>query len=482
MNSSINNKEDSYISKNSSINYNVNNTESSKKNNSEFLDLKNLKIDDYEKFFDNLIKKNSNVKELDLSGNIFNYFPKDLSYFKKLESLIIKNIAFTNSISFEELVSRLQTLPRLYNLVIDLENNSEAEYILKVLPNLISLNNVSTKDDNHLVDLNDDKFISLDLNNYLPDFYDIFKEISNVLTDIIEITKDNKNKDEYNSLNTVLYSNLKSLIKKEISKITNDDNNKNPVYYNASAILNSSNKIYYFLLNIINDNFINIISQNNDFNKFYSIIIKIQKEINNRIYENSNTLHEIIYSLYPKINDKALLLRNKLEVAQKDANEIEEELNNLNDIINKKNKEKEELVKFYNDDKEYMLNKINILESENKLFTKNAIKKANDLLKTNELNDKLLNDSLSEKQNIKELNKKFDHSVNLNNNNCMVNNSQIIITTRVLTIKMLKDMIQEIYDSKENFDNKCMEYKMPRETMEQHMYSHLNTKYGLKVR
>ena len=42
-------------------------------------------------------------------------------------------------------------------------------------------------------------------------------------------------------------------------------------------------------------------------------------------------------------------------------------------------------------------------------------------------------------------------------------------------------MIDEIYDSKTHFDKKCIENKMPKETMEQHMYTFLNHKYGLKV-
>ena len=53
---------------------------------------------------------------------------------------------------------------------------------------------------------------------------------------------------------------------------------------------------------------------------------------------------------------------------------------------------------------------------------------------------------------------------------------------RVLSLKQLKDVIEEIYASKAKFDQKCKETQLPRETMEQHMYSFLNKKYGLKVR
>jgi hypothetical protein len=54
------------------------------------------------------------------------------------------------------------------------------------------------------------------------------------------------------------------------------------------------------------------------------------------------------------------------------------------------------------------------------------------------------------------------------------------VGSKVLTKKQMKEVIEEIYASKTSFDKKCQEAKMPRETMEQHMYTFLNHKYGLK--
>ena len=51
---------------------------------------------------------------------------------------------------------------------------------------------------------------------------------------------------------------------------------------------------------------------------------------------------------------------------------------------------------------------------------------------------------------------------------------------RVLSLKQLKDMIADMYQSKVKFDKKCEESKVARETMEQFMYTYLNQKYGLK--
>ncbi len=44
----------------------------------------------------------------------------------------------------------------------------------------------------------------------------------------------------------------------------------------------------------------------------------------------------------------------------------------------------------------------------------------------------------------------------------------------------MMEIVQEIYESKNRFDLKCMENGMLKETMEQHMYTYLNFKYGLK--
>lgn len=51
---------------------------------------------------------------------------------------------------------------------------------------------------------------------------------------------------------------------------------------------------------------------------------------------------------------------------------------------------------------------------------------------------------------------------------------------RELTQRQLNDFISELYTSKEKFDAKCRDAKLPRETMEQHLYTYLNQKYGLK--
>jgi len=65
-------------------------------------------------------------------------------------------------------------------------------------------------------------------------------------------------------------------------------------------------------------------------------------------------------------------------------------------------------------------------------------------------------------------------------NNGFLSQVSVNNNAKMMTLRQLKDMIEEIYASKQRFDEKCAESKLPRETMEQHLYTFLNQKYGLK--
>eukprot|EP01138_Halocafeteria_seosinensis_P012779 gb/GECG01013055.1/.p1 GENE.gb/GECG01013055.1/~~gb/GECG01013055.1/.p1 ORF type:complete len:808 (+),score=132.51 gb/GECG01013055.1/:1-2424(+) len=51
---------------------------------------------------------------------------------------------------------------------------------------------------------------------------------------------------------------------------------------------------------------------------------------------------------------------------------------------------------------------------------------------------------------------------------------------KTLSLNQLKDFIESIYASKIRFDAKCEEARLPYETLEQHMYTYLNQRYGLR--
>jgi len=54
------------------------------------------------------------------------------------------------------------------------------------------------------------------------------------------------------------------------------------------------------------------------------------------------------------------------------------------------------------------------------------------------------------------------------------------LTARLGTLRGLREQIGEIYASKLKYDERCLASKIPRETMEQHMYTYLWRKHGLK--
>jgi len=53
------------------------------------------------------------------------------------------------------------------------------------------------------------------------------------------------------------------------------------------------------------------------------------------------------------------------------------------------------------------------------------------------------------------------------------------VNSKILTLKQLKDFIEEVYDGKVAYDAVCAKEGKARETLEQYIFSHLRNKYGL---
>ena len=48
-------------------------------------------------------------------------------------------------------------------------------------------------------------------------------------------------------------------------------------------------------------------------------------------------------------------------------------------------------------------------------------------------------------------------------------------------MRQLRDVIDEVYASKAKHDAKCVESRLPRETLSQHLSTYLQNRYGLKL-
>ena len=368
----------------------------------------------------------------------------------------------------------MSSLPSLIDLKINLSTQNEALLVLNQIPNLLYLNGKSTRDETHIVDIEDKDIESISLNNEIANFNDIFTKISDRLKSI--------NKES----NKEFFDSFQELLKTEIVNINKSVDNTVPNYIYATNVLSSKIKIFKYF----KTKYIEIIETKD------ADSAKVMREIVDNILKSSDFLINIIYKLYPKIDEKTDNLRKQLDEALKAAQIVDSEIGGFEDKVRSFTKERETLVKQHTEERQFLLEKIERLERENKMMTDKLLKNAKEIINSNNTGgfsqtqprafSKEKDESMHKENN-------FNNSLNMgmsSGNNYLnetMNKSKIeknVIVgptgSRILTIKMMKDIINEIYTSKVEFDKKCFENKMPRETMEQHMYTYLNQKYGLK--
>ena len=198
---------------------------------------------------------------------------------------------------------------------------------------------------------------------------------------------------------------------------------------------------------------------------------------------------------------------NKSSIDNQNETNYNNELNKIiienNETISKMKSEKNSLLKKVNEDKSRYELKIKKLEKENEVMTNKLINNMNLNLKTpytsinlgkNKINFKYnnimrdKNDKNKSPQNISIENSKNNKSpyksnmstISNYNNFRTISPSSNTIRHQSLSLKALKEFINELYISKNNYNIKCEQFKLPKDTLEEHMYAFLNKKYGLK--
>ena len=491
------------------------------------LNLSNKNITDEANIFKEIISSYPNIINLDLSDNQLTFLPEEISSLNKLQFLDIQRNPFSD---FSKLVDKLTLLPSLINLNINLKDQEQVELVFQKLPNLEVLNekkikeqlnqmneneneeeninnninnntdensaeNENIKDNNNdnanLIDINDEEIKNISLQDEIPNFNDIYKKISEKYK---SIQKNNDFKDEF-----------QALIKNEIDKINSNNDNNTPNYIYSSNVIESQLSIYSFFT----QKFLEFLQTQNEKDTFDLI-----KEIHDNIAKSYNILIKIIYKLYPIVDEKIQMLKMQLNEAIKHNDNVFVELNENENKIKEDSKNKEKIINSYQDRINYLESRIKQLENENNLMSEklyssvknimnNSNEKAYQMIPPNASNNfinnnmninNISNNSINNAP-IPKLEKKMQYPENYNNinyniknyyengNNSFNNNSFLQaspVCNRVFTIKMMKEIINDIYNSKAEFDKKSDENKLPRETMEQHMYTYLNQKYGLK--
>ena len=472
------------------------------------LDLSSRNISDNDQIFFK-INNPENFLFIDLSKNNLTSLPNDLSNFQNLQNLDLSDNPFIN---YQNVGLSLSTIPNLEILKIDLSTQENAYFILSQLPNLKYLNDKPVKEEEKSpIDINDKEADSSSLKNEIPNFNSITQRITNKLNQKKQSTD-------------LFYTEFQKVLKGQIEKINNLDENV-PNYIYTAYVYQAKLEIYYYLQNKC----LNMISGKIDFD-----VINILKDINNFIKNNYNDTIGLIQKIGPKFEEIISGYQNTLkekdeqiEELNNNLGQIQFELNNKDNYTNQileENKILKDRCSELRDNQNQ--NPTNYLINNNSNNNKNRYISTNQTSNTfsqnpnyqpiNNKETNLLIKNLQEQKiskspkniNSKKYISKTNNSQgkvkknpneniqkditptisyqpstsNLSQANNQKDNKIMIgpINKRTLTLKSLLEMINEIYNSKFQRDKQLISSRLPKETLEQHMYSYFNKKYGLK--
>ena len=386
-----------------------------------------------------------NILLCNLSHNNLTFLPDNFHLLKNIISLDLRKNPFKDMNKIIEFISQYKYLT---DLKIDFSNSSQVQILLNKIQNLLYINNKSTEEYITPIDINKDILEQIAIEKKLNEFNDLFV--------IFQNNFQNENKED---LSKDLYERFQKLINDEASKINENNNVKNlPNFCLANNIIKSE-------VNLINF-FLNSFFEHSDLLNMENAKKDIAKKINDILHLLFRTLIKIIEELNNAINSANKLKDKKIEMLLEYLNDIN--INNKYENI-KINEEYENLKKKYKKEKELYTFKIEKLQKENKQITDSLIKKGIDL--STSLNNLNLNNSNISRKSGDENSK----------NEIGIDATFLgLAGAKILTKKQMKDFINEIYDSKMEYDKVCTENHLKKESMEHYMYKFLNNKYGLK--
>ena len=330
---------------------------------------------------------------------------------------------------------------------------------------------------NIILDLYDEDTLNISLEEEKPLFTKLYSKITEKISSVVPESEQNND----------FLSNFENFFKNQIEIINSSVKNNEPNFIYATNVLVAKIKVLnFFNTKYLEDflsksdsesaNILNLISDN--LTKATNNVIEIIKKLEQR----GNEINALIEGMQNKLNQNELYIKqlnDKYKILNEKFNKLKDEDELITQkLINNKNLNK------YN-------NNSNILENanfENKNPNINS-------LSVPQLKIKSFKSLNNDEENSKKLesisNQTFKNSIyikdkipnplthnNINNNVELTNLS--LAGNRVFTLKMMKEIISNMYTTKIAFDKKCVINKQPKQTMEEYMYIYLNQKYGLK--
>ena len=361
--------------------------------------------------------------------------------------------------------------------------------ILTALPNLLLLNGQATKDEVISVkeiDITDDEVEALSLNQEIEHFNDILDSIA---------TLPNYTK--------MFHTNFMQKLKDEIDILNSNCNISN--YLFTVNVLKAKFNMY----NYLNRELIELCQVNAVDKKTIEKVFLILNAINEKNQKVQNDIVNLIFQLSPRIDQQIAFYRKEYNDIKGDLKIIKEgmrEKEKMNKVLYDNNKILQAKVNSYqnnsinNQSNNSTINKASIdlgassTKKENKFKSSYTfLKKETDKILESNLKNKTISSNEESTKNIyiSNINLKQTNYIPspklpnteqyvLKKNRSTSNINTATISPRILTQKQLLQVITEIYTSKSQYDKKCYDYHLPKETLEQHMYTFLNNKYGLK--
>ena len=351
------------------------------------------------------------------------------------------------------------------------QNNQQAQKANEEID--INLN----EQNNIILDLYDEDTLNISLEEEKPLFTKLYSKITEKISSVVPESEQNND----------FLSNFENFFKNQIEIINSSVKNNEPNFIYATNVLVAKIKVLnFFNTKYLEDflsksdsesaNILNLISDN--LTKATNNVIEIIKKLEQR----GNEINALIEGMQNKLNQNELYIKqlnDKYKILNEKFNKLKDEDELITQkLINNKNLNK------YN-------NNSNILENanfENKNPNINS-------LSVPQLKIKSFKSLNNDEENSKKLesisNQTFKNSIyikdkipnplthnNINNNVELTNLS--LAGNRVFTLKMMKEILSNMYTTKIAFDKKCVINKQPKQTMEEYMYIYLNQKYGLK--